>query len=186
MKPTLLLTFLAIFSPGVLHFTNPVFIKGHLKNSLQNQSIEIAFDWLQVMVKADGKIMDTACPDANGQFDLSFVVGEEKSFDFFCYGLGVDTILVASLKEFESDVLEMTFNVPAKRKTNMLGQVLCPKCNRTDRVFEIAYGDGLSAKMEVSKSGDTTYTHLMNGKYISGGCEGGIARHYCNRDKVKF
>ena len=66
-------------------------------------------------------------------------------------------MLIGSVKTFDSDTPGMTFYIPALRKKNLLGQMLCPKCSKADKVYKIRYGDGLPvATRHISKSGDTT------------------------------
>ena len=56
-------------------------------------------------------------------------------------------------------------------RKNVLGQMLCPKCNKADKVDKIRYGDGLPmAKQIVSDAGDTTYPPIINGHYNAGTC----------------
>ena len=120
-----------------------------------------------------------------GNFDLSFTPEKEESFDFFCSGVGVDTMLIASVTRFESDTPEMTFFIPAKNKKNASGKVICPKCKRADNVYKIVYGDNPIYVRNISSSGDTTYSPLYKGTYQED-CSETPARYYCDRDKIKF
>ena len=90
-------------------------------------------------------------------------------FSFF--GVAVDTMLIGSVKTFVSDTPELTYYIPTLRKKNVLGQMLCPKCNKADKVDKIRYGDGLPmATQIVSDAGDTTYPPIINGHYNAGTC----------------
>jgi hypothetical protein len=107
-----------------------------------------------------------------GNFDLSFTPEKEKSFDFFCSCVGVDTMLIASVTRFESDTPEMTFFIPAKNKKNASGKVICQKCKRTDNIYKIVYGDNPIYVRNISSSGDTTYSQLYKGTYQEDCSEG--------------
>jgi hypothetical protein len=176
---------LSILFFGFRFFNDPVYITGHLKKNPKDTAAYI--DGIAVIVKGDNKVLAKTVTDAQGKFSLVFTPGQEKSFDFFVYGIAIDTLLVSSITTFESDTPDITFFLPALRRKNTLGQMLCPKCAKTDKVYKIRYGDGLpTATMRISKSGDTTYSPIVRGRYNAGTCIVGIAAYYCHRDKVKF
>ncbi|MDQ6758191.1 MAG: hypothetical protein M3004_14810 [Bacteroidota bacterium] len=165
--------------------TNPVHITGHLKRNLKDTSAYV--EGIAIIVKGDNKILATTFADRQGNFEITFTPNKEKSFDFFVFGVAVDTLLIGSVRTFESDTPEMTFYIPALRKKNFLGQMLCPKCNKADKVYKIRYGDGLPmATRHVSENGDITYSPIVNGHYNAGTCIVGVATFYCDRDKVTF
>jgi hypothetical protein len=140
-----------------------------------------------VIVKGDNKVLASAFADRQGLFEVVFTPGKEKYFDFFVFGVGIDTMLVGSVTAFASDTPEMIFYIPAVRKKNFLGQTLCLKCNKADRVYKIIYGDGLPmATQIISETGDTTYSSIVNGHYNAGTCIVGVASYYCDRDKLRF
>jgi len=116
---------------------------------------------------------------------MTFLPGDEKSFDFFCTGAGIDSIFLKSFVSFESDEPDITFYFPAKRSTNKLGQITCPKCVKADKVYRTVYGDGIPFKRIIT-NGDTVYTPIYKGKYNAGTCVDGVAKYYCGRDKIKF
>lgn len=163
--------------------TNPVIIKGHLKNNPKDSSA--FFDMVMVFVKGDNKILAKVLADNKGDFEMTFTPEKEKSFDFYCTGLGIDTLLIASVTTFESDTPEMTFYVPGQLKRNGIGKVLCPICKKTDKVYKIKYGDAPIITRHISNSGDTTYSPIHNGAYQES-CVVGLAKYYCDRDKAKF
>lgn len=165
--------------------TNPVHITGHLKRNPKDTSAYV--EGIAVIVKGDNKILTHTVADKNGNFEVTFTPNKEKYFDFFVFGLAVDTMLIGSVKTFVSDTPELTFYIPALRKKNVLGQMLCPKCNKADKVYKIRYGDRLPmATQIVSETGDTTYSPIVNGNYNAGTCIVGVAAFYCDRDKVRF
>ncbi|MBS1751870.1 MAG: hypothetical protein JST63_18365 [Bacteroidetes bacterium] len=188
-KQTLRLTIyiLTIFAATLLlgfrHFSLPVTITGHLKNSPRDTSAYT--EMVLVFVKGDHKILAKSYTDNKGNFEISFTPNKEKSFDFYCTGLGIDTLLIGSVRTFESDTPEMTFYIPGQLKRNAFGKVICPICKRADKVYKIRHSDAPVSTMVISKSGDTTYSPIYKGKFQAG-CLVGLARYYCDRDKVKF
>ena len=165
--------------------TNPVHITGHLKRNPKDTSAYV--EGISVIVKSDNKILAQTFTDRQGNFELKFTPVNEKSFDFYCYGLAVDTLLIASIRTFESDTPDLTFYIPGITKKNFLGQTLCLKCKKGDKVYKIRYGDVLPVvARQISENGDTTFSRIVNGHYNAGSCIGGVATYYCDRDKVEF
>ncbi len=175
--------FLATLLFGFRFLINPVHITGHIRKNPKDTSAYI--DKLLVFVKGDNKILAKTFTDDKGNFEMTFTPEKEKSFDFYCNGLGIDTLLLASVTTFESDTPEITFYIPGPHKRNTLGKVICPKCKRTDKVYKIEYGDAPVMTRHISKSGDTTYSPIYKGTYQES-CIVGPAKYYCDRDKVKF
>jgi len=172
-------TFLNISKP----LTNPVLIKGHLKKNPADTSTYISH--LLVYVKGDNKILAKAITDDDGDFELTFTPNKEKSFDFYCNGIGVDTLLLSSITHFYNDTPEMIFYIPGRQKRDNAGKIICPKCNKTDKVYIIRYGDNPKMVRHISKTYDTTYSPLYKGTYQEN-CTTRPAKFYCDRDKVKF
>jgi hypothetical protein len=179
---TILLATLAL---GFRLWTNPVHITGHLKRNSKHSSAYV--EGIAVIVKGDNKVLAHAFADTQGNFEVTFTPEKENSFDFFVFGVAVDTMLIASVKSFDNDTPEITFYIPALRKKNFFGQILCPKCSKADKVYKIRYGDGLPlATRQISGNGDTTYSRIANGNYNAGSCIVGVATYYCDRDSVRF
>lgn len=174
---------IAVFFFGFKPLTNQVYITGHIRKNPNDTSAFIAH--LIVFVKGDNKVLAKAVTNDKGDFDLSFTPNKEKSFDFYCNGVGVDTMLMASVTTFESDTPEMMFYIPSKQKTNALGKVICPKCKKTDKVYKIRYGDNPTYVRHINKFGDTTFSPLYKGTYQED-CTERPAKYYCDRDKIKF
>jgi hypothetical protein len=161
--------------------TNPIKITGHLKLNPKDTSSYIG--GITIILKGDNKILTQTFTDKKGDFELTFTPNTEKSFNFFCYGLGVDTLLVESVKTFESDNPEMNFYIPASRKKNSKGNTICPICNKADKILIIDYGMFAS---KYSKKEKKFITEVSKGHINAGTCIVGIARFFCERDKVKF
>jgi hypothetical protein len=175
--------FIATLFFGFKPLTYPVEITGHIKKNPKDTSAYI--EHLTVFVKGDKKILAKTLTDNRGNFRLSFTPMKEKSFDFFCTGIGIDTLLIKSVTTFDSDEVEMTFYVPGEVKTNAFGKIICPKCKRTDKVYPIEYGFPTYVSY-VDKNGDTTFSSIYKGKYQAGNCSVTPAKYYCDRDKIKF
>jgi hypothetical protein len=174
---------LATLLLGFRFLINPVHITGHIRKNPKDSSAYV--DRLFVFVKGDNKILAKTFTDDKGNFEMTFTPEKEKSFDFYCHSIGIDTLLLASVTTFESDTPEMKFYIPGLHKRNTFGKVICPKCKRTDKVYKIEYGDAPVTTQYISKSGDTTYSPIYKGTY-QGSCIVGPAKYYCDRDKVKF
>ena len=165
--------------------TNTIKITGHLKRNPKDTSAYV--EGIAVILKGGNKILTKTITDIQGNFELTFTPEKEKSFDFYCYGLAVDTLLVASVRTFESDTPDLTFYIPGIVKKNFLGQTICRKCKKADKTYKIRYGDALPViSRQISENGDTTFSRIVNGHYNAGSCIGGDAKYYCDRDKVEF
>jgi len=123
--------------------------------------------------------------DKKGDFELTFTPDKEKSFDFFCHGIGIDTMLIGSIRTFESDTPELTFYLPALRKKNALGQVICPKCKKADKVYGIVYSDGIPDHFDHEVKSSSSNSKVIDG-HLYKGCIVGPPKYYCDRDKVEF
>ena len=178
-----LIIIIATFLWGGKSADLPVTIKGHLRKNPSDTSAYIMA--VTVFVKGDNKVLARTFTDWKGDFSLTFTPGKETSFDFYCTGVGIDTLLMSSITTFESDTPEMTFYIPGQHKRNAQGKVICPKCRREDKVYKIEYGFAPIVTRHISKSGDTTYSPLYKGTYQEG-CVVGPAKYYCDRDKAKF
>jgi hypothetical protein len=174
---------LIAFLYGFTKLTNPVVIKGHIRKNPKQEAGYV--EYITVFVKGGEKVLAKTITDTKGDFELTFTPVNEKSFDFYCAGVGIDTMLVATVERFVSDNSDMTFYLPAEPAKSKIGKVLCPKCKRADKVFKIVYGDNPIVVQNISASGDTTYSPLYKGKYYET-CTERPAKYYCDRDKIKF
>lgn len=175
--------FVALLFLSFKNLSNPVFIIGHLKP--KNAELKNDIIGLKIFVKADGKILAESYTDQNGDFNLTFTPENEKSFDFFCSGIGIGTILLKSVTNFESENIEISLDYTAKYKKTILGKVICLKCKKADKVYEILYSDPPIVTRKINKFGDTIYSKIYKNKYREG-CIVEPAKYYCERDDVKF
>jgi hypothetical protein len=89
--------------------TNPVYITGHIK---KNPKTSISVRHLYVFVRGDNKVLEKTYTDSKGNFKMTFTPTNEKSFNFYCFSHGLDTLLIGSVTKFESDTPEITFYIP--------------------------------------------------------------------------
>jgi len=185
MKPYLIIlvifigTLFLCFKP----VSNQIVISGQILKRAKGDA-----GWVEnimVFVKADTKVLAKTVTDENGRFKLTFIQAEHKPLDFFCNGVGIDTMLLASLKTFAGDTSNITFYLPAEPKKNNLGKVICLKCKRADKVYKIVYGDNPIVVRHINHSGDTTFSPLYKRTYQED-CSVQPAQYYCDRDKLKF
>ena len=174
MKTYLLLSCL-FFLVGTVAFkqpTLPVDIVGHLRKNIPDTSVHL--NHMHVFVKGSSRVLAKTMTDRSGNFELIFTPTDEKSFQFYCYGQGIDTILIASFRSFYSDTPEISFSLPLSVKKNRLGQVICPVCWKADKLKKVLYADERSA----TDSASVNYYKTVRLK--------GIASYYCARDKAYF
>ncbi|MCC2546341.1 hypothetical protein LJY25_07785 [Hymenobacter sp. BT175] len=168
---------------GFRQNTSAYIISGHLRKNPSDPSWYI--EGVNILVKDDNEVLAKNTTDSKGDFELILPSVKGKHLDFFATGLGIDTLLIASIEKSESSSFEMTFYIPGVIKRNVLTRVVCPKCKRSNHVYEIWYGDAPVVTTRVSKSGATTYSPIYKGKY-QGSCIVQPASYYCDRDKLKF
>jgi hypothetical protein len=162
----------------------PVYVTGHLQKNPTDSSAPLS--GASVFVKGNNKILAKATTDFKGDFDLSFVPGKEKSFDFYYANKNQDTLLLQSFTSFESDTPDIIFPVPGIPKTSRTGDISCPKCKKASRVFTIEYGDGLPIIFDNENDSSPSTGSRINKKVMYAGCIIGLAKFYCSRDKVYF
>lgn len=152
----LLIVFVVLLILSFKNLSNPIFINGHLKP--KNVKLKNDIVGLKIFVKADGNILAENYTDKNGEFNSTFTPKKEKSFDFFCSGIGFGTILLKSETDFEIDNIEMNLDFTAKYKKTILGKVICLKCKKVDKLYEIEYSDPPIVTRKINKLGNTIYS----------------------------
>lgn len=91
---TIITALLMTISFGFKSPVNPVFITGHIKQKPKDNSVYV--EKLVVFVKGGGKVLTKTITGDSGSFKSCFIPNQEKSFDFFCTGVGLDTLFIAS------------------------------------------------------------------------------------------
>ncbi|MRG48646.1 hypothetical protein GFS24_26260 [Chitinophaga sp. SYP-B3965] len=113
----------------ILILSITVYLDGHIR--------PIPTTRLTIFVKEENKILAKTTTNSKGDFSLTFNSGSGKSSDFYYTGEGMDTLLLASIKQFENETPNITFSIPARRKKNAAGKVICPKCEKADHVKQL-------------------------------------------------
>jgi len=163
--------------------SEPIKIAGQIN---QNPKDSLGYiEGLTIFAKVGNQACDKAIVGKKGKFSLTVEKINGDRLDIFCYGIGVDTVLLFSTTNIRNLEPKMELYFPMKLKKNIFGKVICPICHKTDKVFPIIYGDGQIVQQKI-KNGDTTYTNIVNKKYYAGTCINQVARYYCDRDKIKF
>jgi hypothetical protein len=157
MKLLYTIVLLSLVGTGWHIFSIEIGLTGHVKSSVDKRLVKS----LTVFVQGDNKFLNKSVTDNKGNFILDFSDNNEKAFDFYCYKKGSDTILLASIKAFESDEPEITFYIP--KRINSEEKVVCPTCKRNDKVYKLIY----------SKPNQKQFTPTRT-------------KYYCARNKMKF
>lgn len=141
---------------------------------------------IHIIAKYHNSILSTGLSDKQGNFSLQIPEHPDEGIDIYAVdSFSVDTVFIGSVPVTGKSA-PLTFTYPAITRRTFLNKTICPKCNHADEVYKIVHGDGLPAKMLISKTGDTTYTAIYHGRYNMGSCITGVAGYYCNRDKIMF
>ena len=157
MKFLYTIALLNLVGTGSHIFSTEIGLSGHVKSSGDKRLVKS----LTVIVQGDSKFLNKSITDNKGNFILDFSDNNEKAFDFYCYKKGRDTILLASIKAFETDEPEITFYIP--KRINSVEKVVCPICKRNDKVYKLIY----------SKPNQKQFTPTA-------------IKYYCSRNKTKF
>jgi hypothetical protein len=134
--PAILIPVLAMIIAGFTFIADPVHIDGKLVVHAHDKR-KCHFE---ILVKADDKVVASSNVDSTGRFAVSFTSAKENSFDFFYIDShhARDTIYLKSLKEFDSDKVEITFyTFKGYLQVDEDDHVICPKCGRSDNVSPI-------------------------------------------------
>src|ERR1017187_4923586 len=135
-----------------ISISHQVHISGSFYSDDKNVSDQ--FIGLQYYVKADNKIIAQTELDKNGHYDLTFIYDNMKDYDFFITGIGIDETFIESVIAFNGDKFNEDIKFP-RIYNKKHGKIICPKCNKTDKVYPIIYGTPISLQI-ISANGDTT------------------------------
>src|SRR3569623_982263 len=146
------------------HATNPVYITGHIKDNPDELS-QGFYQNINVFAAKGKKVVGKATADGNGDFELVFTPTQNDTFDLYCYGFALDTVLLTSITSFDRDNPEMSFYIPAKPIKNFFGKVICPRCKKADKIYKIMHSITPVVTMKTNSNGDTTYSPLYKNTY---------------------
>jgi len=179
ISPILVALILLSFTCG----QNSVEIYGKLKP----KKSEINVSRLRILVKTNNLILAETITDTFGKFKLKFISKTNDKIDFYCIGIGSDTIFLKRIVNIQTDSLNLAFSLPVKCKLNLKGKVICPICKKADKVFKIIYINtnpyiGVGVKEIGNGLYDMSNVKLKQEKYTP--IE--LSRYSCQRDSIKF
>ena len=141
-----------------------------------------------VILRCDNKAFDSVWTNSKGEFSAIIPSAKQKKIDILYSGLGFGRIYLKHLKELSADTTNLEIDIINTYKKNIFGKAICPKCNKSNRVYKIRYGDAPIYTFKINSHGDTTYSPIRNGVYQAGTCVSSAqsASWYCDRDKIGF
>jgi len=179
---------LTILSLTFLAFTTKseriIIGKIYSTNNAKIYSVENIF----VILRCNNKPFDTVRTNAKGEFSAAIPNDKEKNIDILYSGIGFGTVYLKHIKQLATDTTDLHIDLANSYKKNVFGTAICPKCNKTNQVYKIRYGDAPIYVIRVNDNGDTTYSPIHNGIYEAGTCVSTAqsAQWYCDRDKIEF
>lgn len=133
---------------------------------------------MKMVLKSNKKLIAVAEIDSADHYQFMYTDEGNKVFEFYITNL-FDTLLlnVDSTIKYYDEAASRDFSLPKKYKLQNK-KAACPKCNRTDSVLKIIYGDG--APVEYDRNG--------NQLNLAGGClVSSISPNwFCKRDRVRY
>jgi len=141
-----------------------------------------------VILRSDNKPFDTVQTNNKGEFLAIIPSDKQKKIDILYSGIGFGTVYLKHIKQLSADTTNLQIDLANKFKKNIFGKAICPKCNKSNQVYKIRYGDAPVYTFRVSENGDTTYSPIHNGVYEAGTCVSSAqsGQWYCGRDKIEF
>ncbi|MTH14501.1 hypothetical protein [Flavobacterium sp. LC2016-01] len=142
---------------------------------------------MKILVKTNNLISAETVTDTFGKFKLILTQKTNDKIDFYCTGIGNDTIFLKRVLNIQSDSLNLAFLLPLKYKLNLKGKVICPICKKTDKVVKIIYintNPYIAVGVKKTDNGlyDMSNVELKQEKYTP--VE--LSRYSCKRDVIKF
>lgn len=143
---------------------------------------------ISVILCSENKALDTVLTDSNGEFWLNLPADKQTNIDILYSGIGFGTVYLTHIMQLSADTTELNIDLANRYKKNVLGKAFCPRCNKTNQVYKIRYGDAPVYNLHVSAKGDTTYSPIHDGIYEAGTCisTAQSPQWYCARDKIHF
>jgi hypothetical protein len=188
MKLKYIATIIIIFF--LLSFKNSM-ITVNISGQLKPKKSETNIIGLKILIKSNNKIIAKTYTDSFGKFKFKLIPKDEKEFDFFCSGIGSDTLFLKRITHFENDSISLKISIPIKYKRKFLGKTICPICKRSDSVFKIKY---LNLNPVIITNAEIIKTHkgellklpkrekYKQEKYIPTE----ISKYTCVRDNINF
>ena len=140
----------------------------------------------ELTVKKNGRVVEKLLTDKNGLGAIKKdTIKKYKEIDIFLTSIGVEELYLQTINNSTIDRWEI--NIPRYYKMK-LGKAVCPKCNKTDKVYKAIYGDGQILTLEINHKGDTIYSNISGRNYYMGTCVSNDLNPlwHCERDKIEF
>ena len=140
----------------------------------------------ELTLKTKGLVIEKILTDKNGLGTIKKdTIKKYKEIDIFLTSIGVEELYLETIKNSSIDRWEI--NIPRYYKMK-LGRAVCPKCDKTDKVFKAIYGDGQILRLTTNDKGDTTYSNILGRNYYMGTCVTNDLNPlwHCERDKIEF
>jgi len=167
--------------PAFIRPSYPTRIICHIRKNPADLSVYV--NYLDVTIKRRGHAVWTGRSDDMGDFYCDKIENYKGPFDIFCTGVGVGTLLIGSLPLNGRSCLDTLLLIPAEKRFDHTGRILCPKCHKGDKVYPIEYGESLTDVEDSKRAGESV---IVNGKFQAGTCVAMAAKYYCDRDNVQF
>ena len=140
----------------------------------------------ELTVKTKGRVIEKILTDKNGLGTIKKdTIKKYKEIDIFLTSIGIEELYLQTIDNSTIDRWEI--NIPRYYKMK-LGRAVCPKCNKTDKVYKAIYGDGQILTLKINDKGDTTYSNISGRNYYMGTCVTNDLNPlwHCERDKIEF
>ncbi|MGN6402276.1 MAG: hypothetical protein ACTHMD_17585 [Flavisolibacter sp.] len=98
---------------GFVLFSYECDLKGHLR--IHRNSTYSNLHDIEIFVKGNEKFLGKTKTDKKGNFNLFFLVNQEKAFLFYAVPVKGDTILLKTVTRFKSQTPAFTFYLPGKK-----------------------------------------------------------------------
>jgi len=96
-----------------------------------------------VLVKKDNKLIATATVDDASKFQIKIedlkTTASNIRVDLFITGIGMDTSYAKSIVLIKNSTVNCDLEFPNPHNKNVLGDVTCPKCGKTNMTIPIVY-----------------------------------------------
>ena len=140
----------------------------------------------ELTLKVKGRVIEKILTDKDGVGTIKKdTIKKYKEIDIFLTSVGVEELYLKTIDNSTIDRWEI--NIPRYYKMK-LGRAVCPKCNKTDKVYKAIYGEGQILTLKINDKGDTTYSNISGRNYYMGTCVTNDLNPlwHCERDKIEF
>ena len=180
----LALALIIVINTSLMPLNNQVHISGKFYSD--DKKVSDQFVGLQFFVRTDDKIIYQSFVLLDNTYEMTFNHESKKTYDFFVYGIGIDETYIKSFNSFKESEIKLDIKFPNTYKIKS-GNIICPKCNKANKVYPIIYGTPKSL-ITITTKGDTIRSNIVDRKYYAGTCVSSLLspNYYCDRDRIKF